>query len=182
MMLPSMAANFLFQNQFQLYFNSITGKAFSTGLFTSLFNNNLKVLMFCFIVSAFLGGGAIFIIAWNASLWGTIFGLLAKSAALTTGQNPWLMFGLIFLIVFPHMILEVSSYILAAVSGTMFSNIVVKMKSLSEAFHTKWNNVIYVLLIAVVVLVIGMAVETFVLNNISMYREILSNAFQNIIK
>lgn len=175
--LPSLAANFLFKNQLQLYFGGIAGDAFSTGLFFDLFNNNLKVLIFSFIFSLILGGGSIFIIMWNASLWGTIFGMLAKIAAGTTGQNPWLLFGLIFLIVFPHMILEVSSYMLAAISGSMFSLDVLKEKFLSENFKSILRNSLYVLIFAVIVLIIAVLVEVYVLQTFTIYRTIVKAAF-----
>ena len=176
MMLPSMAANFLFQNQLSIYFGSITGKAFSSGVFFDLFNNNLKVLMFSFIVSIVLGGGAIFIIIWNASLWGTIFGVLAKTSAATTGSGILSTFGLIFIIVFPHMILEVASYIFAAISGSALSLNILREQFMSERFKEICMRVAYLLIIGVLVLLLAMFIETFVLN-IESYKEIIRAAF-----
>ena len=177
MMLPKMAANFLFQNQFNLYFGSITGKAFSSGMFFELFNNNLRVLMFSFIFSLIMGGGAIFIIIWNASLWGTIFGMLAKTAAFSMGGNQWFMFGTILLIVFPHMILEVFSYIVSAVSGSVASSTILNKEFMSKEFKESFYNAVVLLLVAAVILIIAMAVETYVLQSIGFYRQIISTAF-----
>lgn len=177
MMLPKLAANFLFQNQLQVYFGAITGKAFSTGLFFDLFNNNLKVLMFSFIVSIILGGGAIFIIIWNASLWGTIFGMLAKTSAAAIGTSQWSLLGLILIIVLPHMILEAASYIFAAISGSVLSLDLLKEKFMSERFKAIFSRVAYLLIIGVVVLVIAMLIETYVLETVDTYREIIKSAF-----
>ena len=110
--------------------NQLTGKVvddgsggmrFSTDLFFSLLSNNFMVLMACFILALLSGDGAIFLIVWNASVWGTIFGLTARSAAAYSGENPLYLFGLIMLIVFPHMIIEAISYFLAAISGSVIS-------------------------------------------------------------
>lgn len=176
LMLPRLAANFLFKNQLQIYFGSITGRAFNPGVFIHLFNNNLKVLIFSFAMSLIIGGGAIFIIVWNASLWGTIFGALAKAAAGTTGQNPWLLFGLIVVIVFPHMILEAASYILASNAGSVLSVSVLKKQFLSEDFRTRLQYNIYLLLIAVAVMILAALIETYVVD-IGAYGAIVRAAF-----
>ncbi len=176
MILPTLAANFLFKNQLSTYFGNITGRAFSPGFFFSIFNNNLKVLIFSFIMSLLIGGGAIFIIIWNASLWGTIFGVLAKTAAAKTGQNPIAVFGLIFLIVLVHMILEVSGYILASNAGSILSVATIKKKFLSAQFKTRLQYCIYLLLIAVVVLITAGIVETSVIG-IPAYQHIIAAAF-----
>jgi uncharacterized membrane protein SpoIIM required for sporulation len=176
MALPSLAANFLFNNQLSVYFGNITGRALDPGLFLSIFNNNLKVLLFSFIMSLLIGGGAIFIIIWNASLWGTIFGVLAKTAAAKTGQNPLYLFLVIFLIVFVHMILEISSYILASNAGSILSIAAIKKKFLSGMFKTRLQYCVYLLLFAVAVLIIGMIVETYVLD-INTYQSIIAAAF-----
>lgn len=176
LMLPAMAAGFLFKNQLSVYFGNITGNAFNSGTFLQLFNNNLRVLMLAFVMSVLLRGGAIFIVIWNASLWGTIFGALAKHAASATGQNPWLVLGLIFVIVLPHALLEACSYIVSTVSGSMLSSSILKKEFMSAKFKTGFQNAIYLLLIAVVVVILAGFVETFVLG-ISTYQQIIAAAF-----
>ncbi|MBW3022958.1 stage II sporulation protein M, partial [Candidatus Woesearchaeota archaeon] len=127
MILPTLAANHLFREQLAIL-GSVGGAFFSKGLFYGILTNNLKIFLLCFLVSFILGNGAIFIIAWNGSVWGTIFGNLAKSSALSVGKNPFIYFVLILISVFPHMILEILAYILAIVAGTLISQGMLKEK------------------------------------------------------
>src|SRR3989344_2654844 len=47
----------------------VSGKAIdTTNIFAQIFLNNIKVLMFCIFFAFFYGAGAIFILAWNASV------------------------------------------------------------------------------------------------------------------
>ena len=89
LMLPSLATNHIFKNQIGVLSGAATGKLFDINLFTSLFKNNISVLLLCFIAALIFGDGAIFLIIWNASVWGTIFGNLAKTAALNVSKNPF---------------------------------------------------------------------------------------------
>src|SRR3989338_2654908 len=87
LILPSFQTNTLFREQLEIRFgqgfagNAIAGHAFATGqsLFWSLLSNNFLVLMACFILALLTGDGAIFLITWNASVWGAIFGITAKN-------------------------------------------------------------------------------------------------------
>src|SRR3989338_9406007 len=93
--LPDLQSNSLFREQLEIRFGQgFSGNAvsqssdsfFSTDLFISLLSNNFLVLMACFILALLTGDGAIFLITWNASVWGSIFGITAKNAALFSGQ------------------------------------------------------------------------------------------------
>src|SRR3989338_9482934 len=77
--LPQLAASHLFSTQLAI----VTGHAgaLDISLFWDLFTWNLQVLGLSFLLSLIAGNGAIFFIAWNASVWGTIFGNLASTAA-----------------------------------------------------------------------------------------------------
>ena len=78
--LPSLAGNHLFKTQLEILYGTgnVAGNAtFTTGLFTDIFFNNFKVLLICFLISLIAGNGAIFLIVWNGSVWGTIFGVTA---------------------------------------------------------------------------------------------------------
>ena len=77
--LPALAANYLFRNQMSLFLGAAS---WNQGLFTDLFLNNLLVLLVIFLTAFFLGEGGILLITWNASVWGTIFGSLARNAGL----------------------------------------------------------------------------------------------------
>lgn len=182
-LLPSFQTNVLFREQLEIRFgqgfagNAIFG-TFSPGLFLSLLSNNFLVLIACFVLALLTGDGAIFLITWNASVWGTIFGITAKNAALFSGQNPFWMFAIIMLVVFPHMIIEAISYFLAAVSGSIISKDVVLEEFASERFMEVFGFNLYLLLFGLLALLLGAAVETWVLGNVEIYKEIIQMSMQ----
>jgi len=173
--LPQLAAGYIFKQQLAI----IAGKAatFSWPLFWDLFTWNLQVLMLCFVLSLIAGNGAILFIAWNASVWGTIFGNLAKTAALASGANPLIIFLLVIISVFPHTFLEGLSYMLATTSGTVLSDGLVREKVASKNMWIifKYNAILFGLSLAV--LFLAMIVETYVLGNFTTYRRIIEIAF-----
>ena len=172
--LPELAKYHLFQQQLAI----LTGGAtFSTGLFWHLFTWNLQVLLLCFIVSLVAGNGAILFIAWNASVWGTIFGNLAKTAAMVSGGSAVIIFILIILSVFPHTFLEGLSYIISTISGSVLSDGISREKFFSSNMWRIFKYNALLLLVAFGVLFIACAVETFVLNNFVTYNMIIQIAF-----
>lgn len=178
MLLPQLQINSLFREQMEIRFGqgfagSATGTAFSTSLFLDLLRNNFLVLVACFILALLTGDGAVFLIVWNASVWGAIFGLTAKNAALFSGKHSFLLFGTIMIIVFPHMILEASAYILAAISGGVISKDVLLEDFASERFWEVFGFNFYLFIFALIALVLGAGVETLVLNNVDRYQEII---------
>ena len=177
-LLPSFQANTLFREQLEIRFGqgfagNATAGIFSSGLFLSLLSNNFLVLLACFIMGLLTGDGAIFLITWNASVWGTIFGITAKNAASFSGGNPFWIFFLIMLIVFPHMIIEAISYFLAAISGSVISKDVLLEKFASDRFLEVFGFNLYLLLFALIFLVVGAIVEAFVLQHVTLYQEII---------
>ena len=178
--MPEMQANTLFREQLEIRFGQgFTGQAIITsGLFYDLLSNNFMVLIACFILALLTGDGAIFLITWNASVWGTIFGLTAKSAAAFSGQNPLLFFGFIMLIVFPHMIIEGIAYFLAAISGSLTSKDVILEEFASRRFFEVFGFNMYLLLFALIFLVLGAVVETFVLQHVGLYADVIRLSMQ----
>lgn len=177
-LLPSLQANNLFREQLEIRFGQgFSGQAvagnFSPDLFFSLLSNNFIVLIACFILALLSGDGAIFLITWNASVWGTIFGLTAKSASIFSGKNSLLLFIIIMLIVFPHMIIEAISYLLASISGSVISKDVILEEFSSQRFFEVFGINLYLLLFALVAVVLGAAIEAWVLGNVGLYQEII---------
>ncbi len=178
MLLPTFQTNNLFREQLEIRFGqgfagSATGISFSSSLFLDLLSNNFLVMVACFILALLTGDGAIFLIAWNASVWGTIFGLTAKGASAFSGTHPFYFFALIMLVVFPHMILEAICYFLAAISGSVISKDVIMEEFASERFFSVFGFNLYLIWFALVFLLLGALVETFVLQNVDVYREII---------
>jgi len=184
MVMPQMQANTLFREQLEIRFGQgFAGQAtgfFSSGLFWDLLSNNFLVLIACFIMALLTGDGAIFLITWNASVWGAIFGITAKGAAVVGGKGPLVFFGLIMLVVFPHMMIEAISYFLAAISGAVISKDVILEKFASDKFFEVFGFNLYLLLFALVFLVLGALVETFVLQHVGIYQEIIRMSMQGL--
>lgn len=183
--MPEMQANTLFREQLEIRFGQgFTGQAtsgiFSSGLFFDLLSNNFLVMIACFILALLTGDGAIFLITWNASVWGTIFGLTAKGAGMFTGKSPLLYFGLVMLIVFPHMIIEAICYFLAAISGSVISKDVILEEFASHRFFEVFGFNLYLLLFAILFLVLGALVETLVLEHVGLYADIIRMSMQGI--
>ena len=174
-MLPKLAAGHLFKIQLDI----ISGKAvtFSLPLWWDLFSWNMQVLGLCFLLSLIAGNGAILFIAWNASVWGTVFGNLAKTAAVQSTANPFILFVLVIISVFPHTFLEGLSYMLSTMSGTTLSDGIVKEKLMSKNMGTIFKYNLILLLIAICVLAVAMMIETYVLGNFGVYRTIINIAF-----
>ncbi len=166
-LLPGLQANTLFREQLEIRFGQgFAGSAtalFSANTFFSLLSNNFMVLMACFFLALLTGDGAIFLISWNASVWGTIFGLTAKNAGLFAGHWPFLILGAIMVIVFCHMIIEALSYFLGAISGSVISKDVILEQFASERFWEVFSFNFYLFLGGLFFLLLGAAVETFVL-------------------
>jgi MFS family permease len=185
MLLPTFETNTLFREQLEIRFGQgfagqAAGGFFSSGLFYELLSNNFLVLIACFILALLTGDGAIFLITWNASVWGTIFGITAKGAAAFSGQNPFYLFGIVMLVVFPHMMIEAMSYFLAAISGSVISKDVILEEFASHRFMEVFGFNLYLLLFALGFLLLGAFVETFVLENVGIYQEIIKMSIKGL--
>ena len=93
------------------HINNITGDAVTTGTFFKILSNNLKVMSLSLIFALFYGAGAIFILAWNASVMGLVIGVLARN---TLGFSA---LPLAFTKYFIHGIPEMFAYLTAAMAG-----------------------------------------------------------------
>lgn len=177
--LPSIQTNELFREQLEIRFgegfagNAVASGLFESGLFIELLSNNLLVMIAIFVMALLTGDGAIFLIVWNGSVWGTIFGITAKNAASFSGANVLYVFGIVMLIVFPHMIIEGICYFLAAISGSLISKDVILEKFASDRFFRVFGFNLYLLVFALLFLLLGAAVEAFVLDNVDIYTDIV---------
>lgn len=178
--LPALAANVFFKAQLSVLQGAATtagGAIFTTSLFLEILLNNMKVLIFCFLISLFAGNGSMLLIAWNASVWGTVFGTLAKTSAGLGAANPWAIFLLIMLSVLPHTILEMLAYVVGTISGTTISEGFVKETASSPKFMNLIMRGLVMLLIGISIVVVAAIVETYVLDNFDTYRSIIGLSF-----
>ena len=92
----------------------VTGKITSKlEIFFSIFSNNIYVLIFTIIFSLAFGAGAIFILAWNASVISAAIGIFAK------GELSQLPLGLARYMI--HGLPEIAAYFIGALSGGIIS-------------------------------------------------------------
>jgi len=180
--LPSFQVNQLFREQLEMrgaggnaMFNWFS--SFNTGLFTHILLNNWWVMLACFIISLLTGDGAVFLIIWNASMWGTIFGVTARDAALFAHTNPFWYLIIVLLIVLPHAFLEIMAYMLAAISGGVISKDVLLEKFESARFNRVFMYNFMLFLVAIAFLLMGAFVETMVLQHATTYKEIIMQSY-----
>ena len=149
---------------------SVAGGAFTTGYFTQIFANNLKVLTFCVLFSFIYGAGAVFILTWNASVIGTaignsVRGALASLSGLTglAGAAGYFhVFSLGLLRYLIHGIPEITGYFLGGLAGGMISVAVIKHQLSSENFAITLRNAMALVFLAVLCLIAAVVLEVFV--------------------
>ncbi len=183
LVLPNLATNYIFKNQLEVMYGTAvqSGKAmvleFDSNLFTGILLNNFIVMILCFITAFIIGDGAVFLITWNASVWGTIFGNLAQTAAIAAGKNPILYFILVIVVVLPHMLLEAFAYFSSAGAGAIVSRGLIKEQFMSPQFKRLIKGTVLLLLVAAAFIIVGALVETYVLENVDVYRAIIQQSF-----
>lgn len=141
----------------QLKVAGITGHAIFNSEVMSIMLNNILVFVVCFILSLIYGAGSIIFLVWNASVWGSVFGFVAKSSA--GSMHPFLSFGLVMLPVLAHMITEALSYFFAAVVGGVVSKAVMREDLFSKKFHHILTDALMLMLIGFILVVIAAIIE-----------------------
>ncbi len=137
--LPGETVGHLFADQIGT-FNSLNGRITgftwleNVGRFTTIFFNNIKVLIFCILFSFLYGAGAIFILTWNASVIGTAMGNIIRSNLATIAKVFGLeqigqyfsaiSIGLLRYMI--HGIPEILSYFVAGLAGGIISIAVIR--------------------------------------------------------
>jgi uncharacterized membrane protein SpoIIM required for sporulation len=158
---PPLATSRIFAEQSSFILGGATGKAATGGILSMLIANNFKVLIVALLASLFYGTGAVFIITWNASVWGVIFGLIAKNSAAAAGTHPTIFFILMLIAVFPHMAFEAFAYFLGAISGGVLSKAVIREKLFSNRFNQIIKDSMMMFILAVIVVIIAALIEVY---------------------
>lgn len=118
--------------------------------FEVIFFNNLEILMLAIIFSFLYGAGAIFLIAWNAS----VIGVLIGQNILATNH-----FG--FLGLLPHGIPELIAYFSAAIAGGLLSVAVIKRRISKFALKQVMEESLIFIVIGLISLFVGAIIEAF---------------------
>jgi len=109
-------ASVAFENQVDLIRPGPTGLFSGHSLLWIIIANNLKIMLICVILSLLYGSGAVFILNYNASIAGVLFG--GSLRALLWGAGGFIANPLAYL---PHTGLEILAYLFAAVCGGILS-------------------------------------------------------------
>jgi uncharacterized membrane protein SpoIIM required for sporulation len=154
LMLPETMTQRLFEDQIN-EINLIRGSATLPGTFSKIVINNIGVLFLAFIFSLLFGAGAVFILAWNASVLSAAIGMAAQSLGGIGG------FPLALLAFFPHGSLEILAYFIGGIAGGLVSVAITRRTS-------KWAPFIFKdslkLMIASIILLVGAgAIEVMVI-------------------
>lgn len=133
---------------------AITGDVTAQGKVFSIFSNNVYVLIFTILFSLIFGAGAIFILAWNATVISAAIGIFIKSELthLPIGILRYMIHG------FP----EVAAYFVAALAGGILSVAVIRHDFRSEKFWTIMEDVLTLVIIAMATLMIAALIEVFI--------------------
>jgi len=152
--------------------NSPTGAATSLqwGMFIRIFINNFKVLLFCVLFSFIYGMGAIFILAWNASVIGVAIGAFIR----TNLQHYTAVLGMVapaayfkaytlgLLRYSIHGIPEIAAYFVAGLAGSIISIAVIRHDLGTKNFEKIILDSSDLIIISILILVIAALLEVFI--------------------
>ncbi|MBS3080925.1 stage II sporulation protein M [Candidatus Pacearchaeota archaeon] len=119
----------------------------------NIFANNVYVLIFTLVFSLIFGAGAIFILAWNASVISAAIGIFSKSNLLN------LPLGLARYMI--HGIPEIAAYFIGALAGGIISIAVIKHDVRTEKFWVILQDSLNLIILAVIILFIAALMEVF---------------------
>lgn len=132
----------------------VSGAATKELRFLSIIENNIYVMIFTLIFSLIFGAGAIFILAWNASVISSAIGVFTqyKVSEIPLGITRYMIHG------FP----EIAAYFITALAGGIFGLGVIKHGVKEKNFIRILENVGILLFMALVVLIFAAAIEVYV--------------------
>lgn len=132
---------------------SPTGSVTTIGRFLSILENNVYVLIFTLIFSLIFGAGAIFILAWNATVIASAIGIFTnyKLAGIPSGLMRYMI----------HGIPEIGAYFIAALAGGILGAGVLKNGIKDKKFYHVLENVILLLFFSIIVLVAAGIMEVY---------------------
>ena len=133
--------------------SSISGSSTVTGRLLSIIQNNMYVMIFTIIFSLIFGAGAIFVLAWNASVISAAIGIFTKYQILDIplGLLRYMIHG------FP----EITAYFIAALAGGMFGTGIMRHGIKNKLFIRVLENVIILVFIAILILMVAAFMEVY---------------------
>ncbi len=150
--------------------SKITGGMTVMDLFSKIFFNNLKVLIFCVLFAFFYGAGAIFILTWNSSVISAAIGTFFRNNISTYANAVGLLkvggyfhiFSISILRYMTHGVLEILAYFMGALASGIISIAVIRHDVNSKKFKQVMFDALNIMILAIFILVIASFVEVFI--------------------
>jgi uncharacterized membrane protein SpoIIM required for sporulation len=130
-----------------------TSAATSRARFFSILGNNFGVMVLTLLFSLVFGAGAIFVLAWNASVISAAIGIFTKYQIkeIPIGVLRYMLHG------FP----EIAAYFVTALAGGIFGVGIMRHGINNKKFIRVLLNVIILMLVAIVILLIAAILEVY---------------------
>ena len=134
-------------------FAQTTGAAVKEIRFLSIIENNVFVMIFTLLLSLIFGAGAIFVLAWNASVISAAIGIFTEHSIkdIPLGVFRYMVHG------FP----EIAAYFITALAGGIFGVGVLRNGIKDGRFFHVVENVVILLFIALLILVLAAVIEVY---------------------
>jgi len=120
----------------------------------SILENNVYVMIFTLVFSLIFGAGAIFVLAWNASVIAAAIGIFAqnKIAGIPLGLARYMIHGL------P----EIAAYFMTALAGGMFGVGFLRHGIRDRRFVRVLENAVLLLFLSIIILILAAFIEVYV--------------------
>lgn len=150
--------------------SNINGSIINLSTFSAILLNNIKVMFFSLLFAIFFGAGALFILAWNASVISVAAGTYIRNTvsqyAMAVGLNKAAIYLHLFIAgilkYMIHGIFEITAYFIAALAGGILSSAIINNDFKNKAFSKITFDISILILISLVLLVVGALVEVFI--------------------
>jgi uncharacterized membrane protein SpoIIM required for sporulation len=121
--------------------------------FSSILSNNFFVMLTILLFSFVFGAGAIFILAWNASVIGVAMGLFTKGSLANMPLS--------FLRYLIHGIPEIAAYFVTALAGGIISVSIIRHKLGKKEFWHTVQDSLDLIIVALIILILAAIIEVF---------------------
>ncbi|MFH1630646.1 MAG: stage II sporulation protein M [Candidatus Aenigmatarchaeota archaeon] len=130
------------------------------GFFKYLFNNTQVMILF-FILSVLFGAGAVFILAWNASIIAVYLGILSDKFVTSFGAHGAYLYGMTVgtSTIILHGVPEIMGYFFAGIGGGILSIGLLREKFMSKEFNEVGKDALIWLALGEVLIVVGAVIE-----------------------
>lgn len=155
LILPETTVEKIFDDQVK-EINLIRGSVAFPSSFQKIIFNNVSVMFLSFLFAFLFGSGAIFILAWNASVLSAAIGLVAKSIGGLKG------FPVAMMTFLPHGSFEIVAYFIAGIAGGLISAVIIRKRS--KWFWTVTQDSFKMIGVATCLLIIGAIIESAMLS------------------